>query len=46
MGHQSGALIVTHITPYLAMVLGGFAAFVIALAFGQLRTATISRKRK
>lgn len=36
----------THITPYLAMVLAGFAAFVIALAFGQLRTVKAPRKRQ
>lgn len=33
-----------HITPYLAMVLAGFAVFVIGLAWGQVQTARAPRK--
>ena len=33
-----------HITPYLALVLAGYASFMVALAYASLRTALPSRK--
>jgi hypothetical protein len=36
----------THITPYLAMVLAGFAVFVGGLAWGQVQTARARRPRR
>ena len=35
-----------HITPYLAMVIGGFFVFMGAVAYGRLATVTFKRKQK
>ncbi|CAN5905944.1 hypothetical protein BH11PSE1_BH11PSE1_25950 [soil metagenome] len=33
-----------HITPYLAMVIAGFASFIVALAYGRLRSMGDDKK--
>lgn len=35
-----------HITPYLVMVVVGFVALMVAVAYGRLATVTLDRKRK
>lgn len=35
-----------HITPYLAMVIVGFVSFIVALAYGRMRTMGDDEKTK